>query len=216
LGNLLRHEHAPLALAQRCSGVPGGTPLFNALLNYRHAGGRPQADPDFFAAFGYQTLFADERTNYPLALAINDQHDGFLLTVQAASPISVGDVLDDLVQALGRLVDSRAQPHWGDAPIEVVSRAESRKPVIARRQPSATEMQHPTMMTLLEVWADCLQMPSITCNTDFFESGGDSITAIRLFSSLRGRRLELPLKMIYDLTTIQQQFDYLNMLSPER
>ena len=47
LAELIGHEHASLALAQRCSAVPVPTPLFSALLNYKHSPGMiqpPSAD----------------------------------------------------------------------------------------------------------------------------------------------------------------------------
>ncbi|MGO4776840.1 condensation domain-containing protein, partial [Lysobacter sp. 2RAB21] len=39
LSQLVWHEHAPLALAQRCSALPSSTPLFSALLNYHYSAG---------------------------------------------------------------------------------------------------------------------------------------------------------------------------------
>ena len=66
LAQLMRHEHASLALAQRCSGVVAPAPLFSALLNYRYA---EQADaaPSSSAWDGMDVLLGgEERTNYPL------------------------------------------------------------------------------------------------------------------------------------------------------
>ncbi len=45
LAQLMRHEHASLAVAQRCSAVAANAPLFSALLNYRHSQDASQTWP---------------------------------------------------------------------------------------------------------------------------------------------------------------------------
>ncbi|MFN9545792.1 MAG: condensation domain-containing protein, partial [Cyanobacteriota bacterium] len=81
LAGLLRHEHAPLALAQRCSGVVAPTPLFSALFNYRHS---QEENEGAVAAMGegIALVQSEERTNYPLAVSVDDLGEGFALTAQ--------------------------------------------------------------------------------------------------------------------------------------
>ncbi|MFP3969311.1 amino acid adenylation domain-containing protein [Actinomadura fulvescens] len=89
LAELLVHEHAPLALAQQASGVPGGSPLFTSILNYRHAqrldGGADQGHGAGLA--GITTMFTREATNYPVAVSVEDLGTGFGLTVDAVESV---------------------------------------------------------------------------------------------------------------------------------
>ena len=100
LAQLLRHEHAPLALAQRCSAVAAPAPLFSALLNYRHSAG---AAP-LLAGEGMEFLGAEERTNYPFALSVDDLGEGFALTAQIQSPLEPQRVCAFMHTALEQLV----------------------------------------------------------------------------------------------------------------
>ena len=103
LAGLLRHEHAPLALAQRCSRVAAPQPLFGALLNFRHSPPPAPASHRPDAWRGIEVLHVEERSNYPLALSVDDLGEGFSLTAQAVA----GDparVCDFMQTALERLV----------------------------------------------------------------------------------------------------------------
>ncbi len=109
LALLLRHEHASLALAQRCSAVSSPAPLFSALLNYRYIrGGAESLAAGALGQLGIELLRAEERSNYPCALSVDDLGDsGFELEVQIADEIDPARVcrfmhtaLENLVQAL--------------------------------------------------------------------------------------------------------------------
>ncbi|MFK2889501.1 condensation domain-containing protein, partial [Dyella flagellata] len=113
LADLLRHEHASLALAQRCSGA---TPLFSALFNYRHIAGNGQAiSPNpaeathLLAAHpveGVSWLHGEERTNYPVTLSVEDFGHALGLTAQAVHPLDPARICGYMHEALRNLL------HW--------------------------------------------------------------------------------------------------------
>ncbi|CFU22358.1 syringomycin synthetase [Burkholderia pseudomallei] len=98
---LIYHEHAPLALALRCSGLPARQALFSSLLNYRHSeqAARPPRDDD-----DIQYLDGNERTNYPLTVSIDDLGEAFSVTVQARHPASPERIRAFMETALEQLV----------------------------------------------------------------------------------------------------------------
>ncbi|MFF4641043.1 condensation domain-containing protein, partial [Streptomyces olivaceus] len=104
LAELLVHEHTPLALAQRMSGVAAEAPLFTALFNYRHSTGG--AEDAGMEVEGIEVLFAQERTNYPLTVSVDDTGDAFVFTVQCVDPIDPDLVLSLMDTATSRLVQA--------------------------------------------------------------------------------------------------------------
>ncbi len=108
LTTLLNHEHASLALAQRCSGVAAPTPLFSAMLNYRHSAATDMAAV-IDVAEGIQVLGAEERTNYPLTVNVDDLGEDFALTVMVDASIGAQRVAGYLHTALHSLADALEQ-----------------------------------------------------------------------------------------------------------
>ncbi|WP_308669886.1 non-ribosomal peptide synthetase, partial [Xanthomonas bromi] len=102
---LLAHEHASLGLAQRCSGVAPPNPLFSALLNYRHSSASDDLAQDA-AWHGIHMLSAEERTNYPLTLNVDDLGEGFRLTAQVLPEVDAARVCSYMQTALASVVDA--------------------------------------------------------------------------------------------------------------
>jgi amino acid adenylation domain-containing protein len=101
---LLSHEHASLAVAQRCSGIVGSAPLFTALLNYRHSVPNPEAQ--WSGAVGVRMLAAQNLTNYPITISVDDQGEGFGLVAQTDQRIDPRRLTDYLHTALQSLVSA--------------------------------------------------------------------------------------------------------------
>jgi amino acid adenylation domain-containing protein len=133
LTRLLRHEHAPLALAQRCSGVEAPAPLFTSLLNYRHSGGAGRSNAPAAAAGtgdGMRMLYAQERSNYPLTLNVDDLGEALGLTAKVRTPLEARRVCALMHTALEGLVEAlETAPRRAVGSIEVLP-AEERARVV--------------------------------------------------------------------------------------
>ncbi|HEV2736905.1 MAG TPA: AMP-binding protein, partial [Longimicrobiaceae bacterium] len=132
LAELLRHEHASLALAQRCSGVEAPAPLFTALLNYRHSSdageaGTAGADRAWEEVRGARIV---ERTNYPVALSVDDWGERFGLTAQIRASVGAERVCALMHRAVEGLVEAlETAPERALRGVEVLPESERRKVV---------------------------------------------------------------------------------------
>ncbi|MEV4583294.1 amino acid adenylation domain-containing protein [Nonomuraea jabiensis] len=161
LAMLLEHEHAPLALAQRASGVPADTPLFTSLFNYRHnTGPAPDRHPGEDVE-GIHIAYTRAVNNYPLTVAVDDDGDGMGLAVDAVSPIDPQAVsalmltaVENLVTALEGALEGGPQPML--RAVEVLGEHERRR-LLAEWNDTATEIPRRTVVELFE--AEAAQTP---------------------------------------------------------
>jgi arthrofactin-type cyclic lipopeptide synthetase A len=145
LSALLAHEHAPLALAQRCSGVAAPTPLFNSLLNYRHA---PAADVQGLLGDlpGIRLLGSDDILSYPLMLSVDDLEQAFKLSAMAPRQLQPQRLLDALQTVLEGLVQALEQaPASPLRQLPVMPPAQLRQLLV---EFNATEVDYPREQTL--------------------------------------------------------------------
>ncbi|MEF9386894.1 non-ribosomal peptide synthase/polyketide synthase [Ralstonia solanacearum species complex bacterium KE056] len=149
LSALLGHEHAPLALAQRCSGVAAPQPLFSALLNYRHSAAPAASVATAPAWSGIDVLEMKERTNYPLTVSVDDLGDGFELNVQSAADIDPARIAGYLETALASLTE--ALERGGRAPLHslTVLPAAERQLILARWNETAADYARQASLSAL-------------------------------------------------------------------
>ncbi|WP_369981519.1 amino acid adenylation domain-containing protein [Xanthomonas bundabergensis] len=112
LTELLAHEQAPLALAQRFSRVPPQLPLFTALLNYRYNQGSGSTQSTAFDAAGWEgvRMLARSKTHgsYPLTMSVEDWGQALGLSLLCVQDIDGDRLIRYFETAMLALVDALA------------------------------------------------------------------------------------------------------------
>ncbi|HVQ09451.1 MAG TPA: amino acid adenylation domain-containing protein [Allosphingosinicella sp.] len=159
LAGVMRYEHTPLTLAQRCSDIVPPAPLFTAIVNYRH--GVAPLDSDVpGASAGAREIQNEERTNYPLALIVDDFGDRFSLSVQARSPIDPARMLSMTRCALASIVEALASsPRTEMASIDCIP-VEDRERILPTTNRPVECPDRRRIHELFEHWAE--RRPDVT------------------------------------------------------
>lgn len=101
LTDLLVHDTASLTLAQGCSAVPKGTPLFSTLFNYRYSSLSSSSSEEQQNVWsGVEVFDSEEQTNYPIGMSVDDQGTGFNLVAQSVAGIDPKQLCGYLEQVL--------------------------------------------------------------------------------------------------------------------
>jgi len=100
---LLNHEQASLALAQRCSGVSATTPLFSAMFNYRHNAQQDQSTASNDIV-GITLLSGQGHTQYSFDLSVDDFGENFDLVAKTGRQVEPGRITAYLHTAMESLV----------------------------------------------------------------------------------------------------------------
>ncbi|KAF9566389.1 hypothetical protein EC968_003794 [Mortierella alpina] len=172
LAKLLEHEHAPLTLAQRCSGIPSGGPLFSSLLNYRHS---EDDDEEEGGEEDMELLDFQERINYPFGISVEDLGTSLGLTAQVASPLNSYRVCSYMQEAMESLANAlESDPSMSVAQLDVLP------------------LEERTL--LLETWNDSAEeYPDSLCLHHMFEQQAqrtpDAIAAVHGDQSVTYREL---------------------------
>ncbi|MBX9367004.1 AMP-binding protein, partial [Streptomyces sp. WAC04114] len=150
LAALISHERTPLSTAQQVSGVPGTTPLFTSILNYRPNSGLNRENTAVLD--GAELLYFRERTNYPLSVVVDDDGETLGLAVDAVAQVDSHAVATFLCTTTDRLTAAlvSALDSGTDIPLNTIDilDAEERLRVVSGWNDTAVEVAPATLPEL--------------------------------------------------------------------
>ncbi|MFF0517039.1 AMP-binding protein, partial [Streptomyces sp. NPDC004250] len=190
LADLLVHEHAPLAIAQKASAASPSAPLFTSLLNYRHGRQRVElpSGEGRHQLNGVEMVYSRESTNYPLAVSVDDLGSGFAITTDVVAPEDPNLVCQLLHTVIDNLTDEiAAGPDTPLRAVEVLAPA-GRERVLVEWNDTDRVVPEETVVGLFERQvARDPDAPAVVCGEEVLSYGELDERASRLAGVLRGR-----------------------------
>lgn len=136
---------------------------------------------------------------------------GLTAHLVAAGPVPEVEVLQS--HLAGILPQQMVPTEWhfhADIPTGATGKIDRRLLVQHARRAGSSEQATPrdpateTERTLMELWMEVLEQPSLSVGDDFFALGGHSLLGVRLLSRVsEAWEVDLPLRTIYDAPTVE-------------
>jgi thioesterase domain-containing protein/acyl carrier protein len=163
----------------------------------------------------------------PILEIASQQFPGFVCksievdtSARSVGQIAVQVIREHASAATDPLVAYRGEERWvrtfdharRSGPVDSAAKGSTRQtepagqfPAVAETQMQRGEAPAGLETALIEVWQQLLGAEQISVHDDFFDLGGDSITALRLFNEINARhKVELSLSTIFEARSIRE------------
>ncbi|MGI9585481.1 MAG: alpha/beta fold hydrolase [Acidimicrobiia bacterium] len=201
------HEHASLGVVHGWSEVPGHQELFDSFLVFENLPAQA-ATPDHPDALTMTSFRSGVTAAFPLSIAVTlGSHWDIHVSIEqkAGDPASAQVLIDALVASLqmmtehpdahvGPLIDSQA-----DAISNLLAPRVAERPRSRGRAPR-NQSEH----DLVQVWREVLGRDDVSVEDDWFDLGGTSLGAVRLFARINDELgLTMPLNTLLSYPTVE-------------
>jgi thioesterase domain-containing protein/acyl carrier protein len=205
------HEHASLGEVHEWSDVPGHRGLFDSFLVFENLPART-ATPDHPDAITMTSFRSGLTAAFPLSIAVT-LGDSWEVHADLDDAAGDSDGLSNLLEAL--LDTLRAMTADPEAPVGslLATDAERIAGLLVPSAPGATAStgrrpETPLQRSVHRVWLGVLGLDSIAVDDDWFDIGGTSLGAVRLFRRIEDELgISLPLNTLLTHPTIAAMAD---------
>lgn len=213
------HEHASLGEVHGWSEVPGHQELFDSFLVFENLPAQA-ATPDRPDVLTMTSFRSGLTAAFPLSIAVtlgNHWEIHASIAHRAGDPQSAQILINALVASL-RMMTEHPDAHVGsliDSQADTVSDLLAPRPV-EQRTSGGRAPRNQVEHDLVQVWRDVLGRDDVSVEDDWFDVGGTSLGAVRLFARINDELgLTMPLNTLLTHPTVEAMADRIGSQEPD-